>query len=411
MTVAIVCIGTELLRGEIENTNASWLCREVVALGRAVGTIETIADDADVIAATLSRLGKDHDLLVCTGGLGPTTDDITSAVVAELVGVNLERDADVLAGLEERYRSRGITLNDGDKKQADFPKGATVRANDWGTAPGFSIAIEGALSFFFPGVPREMHPMFERYVVPELKRGMRTHTAQVRVRTFGAPESRVNHSLRGVEEQFDVTIGYRAHFPEIDVKPMATCATKEEAERRVRAAADEIRRRLGALVYGEGDVGMPETVLNLLRERKMWLGLAESCTGGLVASLLTEHSCSDVFLGGVVCYANSVKVGALGVDPQTLQSEGAVSEETVRQMARGAIERLGCDISLALSGVAGPGGGTEEKPVGLVHFAVATRDQVVCRQRTLQVDRIRVQRWAAYAGLDLVRKMLTGDAE
>lgn len=406
MSVAIVCIGTELTRGEVENSNASWLCRQLVAMGAEVGAMETIPDHAATIAETLTRLGARHPFLVCTGGLGPTTDDITSQTVAQCLGVELVRHEPALEKLRERLARYNIALTDSNAKQADLPAGAEICANDWGTAPGFSVKIGRAHAFFFPGVPREMQPLFMRDVAPRVAQSLAAHTAQVRIRTFGAPESRVNDLLTGVEAQYGVTVGYRAHFPEIEVKPMATRNARAEADLAVAAAAAEVKRRLGDLVYGEGDNGLTEVVGNLLRQRGWTLGFAESCTGGMLSAMLTASSCSDYYLGAVVSYANSVKQGVLGVSPEVLQEHGAVSQQTVEAMATGARRVLGCDVALAVSGIAGPTGGTPDKPVGLVHLGLATPHGVTAMHRVFAVERVRVQRWAAFWGLDMIRRAL-----
>lgn len=406
MAIALLSIGTELLRGEIENTNVSWLGRSIVALGADVDTAETVGDDVDTIVAALLRLSARHSLIVSTGGLGPTTDDLTSSAVARALGVELVRDEPSLEHLRQRYERRGLRFGESNQKQCDFPSGARILPNDWGTAPGFSVTIGQALAFFFPGVPREMQPMFERYTRPEIAARSETHTSIVRIRVYGATESSINDQLRDIEQRFGVTIGYRAHFPEIDVKPLATRPDERSATEAARAAADAIRERLGPLVYGEGDAGLPEVVIALLRRSKKSLGLAESCTGGLVSALLTAHSSSDVFRGGVVSYANDVKTQVLGVDAEALASHGAVSEVVVRQMAEGAARTLGSDLVLAISGIAGPSGGSAEKPVGLVHFALRVGANVSTTQVTFVGDRARIQLGAAYHGLNLVRRAL-----
>lgn len=409
MSIAIVNIGTELTRGEIDNTNASWLSQQVTARGLEVSTIEVVGDAPERIGECLRRLGREHDVIVCTGGLGPTTDDLTSLSVARLLDVELLRDEPSLEKLRERYAKRGVAFGESNAKQADFPRGATILTNDWGTAPGFSIHIERAVAFFFPGVPRELKPMFQRDVVPQLEQLTGdSFTAQVRLRTFGAPESKVNDLLAGVEEQFNVVIGYRAHFPEIDVKPMATRTTRQAAEADARRAADEIHRCLGQLVYAEGDLDLPVTVTNLLRKKQWSVGFAESCTGGLVSALLTAESCSDVYKGAIVSYANEVKRDVLGVHPEDLEQAGAVSEPVVRQMAAGARRVLAADVALSVSGIAGPGGGTEDKPVGLVHFAVETPQTTLVHHAIFPHERTRVQRWAAFVGFNLIRKTLLG---
>lgn len=410
MSVAILCIGTELTRGEIVNTNASWLAESLVALGLEVTAIETIADDREIIARTLGRLGAAHDAIVCTGGLGPTTDDITSECVAAVLGVPLERDETSLAEIRERMSRFGRTMAASNEKQADFPRGARVLPNRKGTAPGFSARIARALSFFMPGVPREMKTMFQEHVAPALSPLVRDALAQVRIKTFGLPESSVNDRLAGIEQQYDVTLGYRAHFPEIEVKVLARRDAPPDARDAARRAADDVIARLGPdVVYAEGDVTFAEALGALLVERDLTLGVAESCTGGLVGSILTERGgASAFFLGGVVSYANSVKTAALGVAPELLARHGAVSAEVARAMADGARRALGVDIALSITGIAGPSGGSTDKPVGLVHFAVATERALDDRQMVFPGSREQVRRLAAFAGLSLVRATVRG---
>jgi nicotinamide-nucleotide amidase len=406
MTAAILSIGTELTRGEIVNTNASWLCEQLTALGFEVTECTTVADDKVEINATLERLERTHGVIVCTGGLGPTTDDITSACVAELLNVTLMRDDAGLLELRERFTRAGRTFYESNIKQFDFPQGATILPNTEGTAPGFQIRIGSAHSYFMPGVPSEMKPMFERSVVPTLANLTRPGQHQIRFKTFSMPEAAVNELLAGVEERFGITIGYRAHFPEIEVKVLAKAAQQAEAERLARLGADEVRRRLGNILFGEGDITLAQSVGNTLRAKGLKLALAESCTGGLIGHLLCQQPSSDFFLGGVVCYANSIKQAVLGVDPALLQAKGAVSTEVAAQMAIGARQALAADVALAVTGIAGPTGGTPEKPVGLVHYAVATALGVTTHHTQFPRSRDQIRLHAAYSALWLLRRTL-----
>jgi competence/damage-inducible protein CinA-like protein len=401
----VFSIGTELTRGEINNTNATWLAERLTAIGLDVVSIETVADDADAIVSTLERLSRDTALVVCTGGLGPTTDDITSACVARWLGVERYRDGAVIAALEQRLARAGRALTSSNAQQADFPEGALILDNPHGTAPGFSVTRAGCTLFFMPGVPREMRPMFESHVEPVARSRVSGAQYQVRLRCFGVPESILNDKLAGLESALDVSIGYRAHFPEVQVKLLARAGSSQAAEARAREAAREARQRLGSAVYGEGEQDMPVVVGELLRQRKLTLSLAESCTGGLVSSLLTQHPASDFLLGGVVSYANQVKVSELGVDPATLAAHGAVSPEVAREMAEGARAHFGSDLALSLTGIAGPSGATPDKPVGLVYYALATPGETrVESVNVSQRPREGVQLYAAWCGLDLIRQ-------
>lgn len=403
MSVAILSIGTELTRGEIQNTNATWLSDQVTSLGLSVGTCVTIADDPDVIVRTLQRLGAEHQVILSTGGLGPTTDDITAENVARCLGVKLTRHAESYAALQAWVARRGRTLSASNAKQADLPEGSTALSNAVGTAPGFSVTILQARAHFMPGVPSEMRPMFTEHVLPTLAALTSTYTASRKIKTFGAPESSVNDTLAGIEAEHDVVIGYRAHFPEIEVKVLATRATRVEAERSALAVAALVEARLGSLVYGHDQDTLPAVVLELLRKRRSTLGCAESCTGGLLSALLTEQPASDVFLGAVVSYANAIKTGILRVASASLEQHGAVSEVVVQEMALGARHALGCDYALAISGIAGPSGGTADKPVGRVCLALATPSSVEIQIVNFVGTRRQIQTRAAFAALNLLR--------
>jgi nicotinamide-nucleotide amidase len=403
----VFSIGTELTRGEITNTNASWIAERLTTIGIDVASIETIADDADVIVQALERLSQGTALVVTTGGLGPTTDDITSASVARWLGVGQVRDPAVLAGLEARLARAGRTLTSSNAQQADFPAGAAILENPHGTAPGFSVERGGCTLFFMPGVPREMKPMFERFVAPRASSMVQGAQHQVRLHCFGAPESVLNDALAGLEAAHGVTIGYRAHFPEVQIKLLASAENAAEAEARALGAATEARARLGSAVYAEGEEDMPLVVGGALRQHQLTLSLAESCTGGLVSSLLTLHPASDFLLGGVVSYANQVKIEQLGVKPATLDLHGAVSPEVAREMAEGARARFRTDLGLSLTGIAGPTGATATKPVGLVYYALASASGT--RVESVNVNnrpREGVQLYAAWCGLDLIRQHL-----
>ncbi len=403
-SAAVLSIGTELTRGEVVNTNASFLAEVLTRDGFEVTCIETVDDDRARIEASLLRLASTHDVLVGTGGLGPTTDDITTECVARVLGVGLERDAASLAAIAARFARAGRVMASSNEKQADFPVGARVLENPNGTAPGFSVKLGRADSFFMPGVPREMKPMFENHVSPAIRPLVDEAFHQIRLRSFGLPESEVNDRLAGIEAEFGVLIGYRASFPVIEVKLLARAATAGAAREASEGAAAVVRARLGAqVVFGEGDVTFAEAVGAALVRAKLRLAVAESCTGGLVGQLLTARSgASEFFAGGAVVYENRAKVALLGVPEALLVEHGAVSEAVARAMAEGARSVFAADIALAITGIAGPGGGTAEKPVGLVHLAMAGQSGTEHRQRTFNGDREMIRLWAAYNALGMV---------
>jgi nicotinamide-nucleotide amidase len=409
MTCAVMCIGTELTRGELVNTNGPWLAACLTDVGFQVVEDVTIDDDKPRIIATLERLARSARVIVCTGGLGPTTDDLTTEAVAQALGVPVERDAASLEAIRRRFERLGRTMSASNAKQADFPKGAQILPNPVGTAPGFSVAVAGATAFFLPGVPREMKLMFEAQVLPKIRSLAPRDTAQIRLRTFGLPESVVGERLEGVELAFPgVTIGYRAHFPEIEVKVLARALSETQARDLCERAAAEVRGRLADVVYGASDDTFPGVVGRALRAKGYTLAIAESCTGGLVGHMLTrEPGASDFLLVDAVTYANSAKSRLLGVEEDVLRAHGAVSAEVAAAMSEGVKRVSGADIALSLTGIAGPTGGSDENPVGTVYVAVTAAGGTTVKHRHFPGDRLQIQTLAAYAGLHLVRQVTT----
>jgi nicotinamide-nucleotide amidase len=409
-TAAVLCIGTELTRGEVVNTNGNVLAEALTRHGFEVTTIDSVDDHHGRIVESLTRLGREHAALIVTGGLGPTTDDITTAAVAELLGLPLERDEASLTLIRERLERVGRPMAASNAKQADFPRGARILPNPNGTAPGFCVRIGSAVACFLPGVPREMSAMFEASVVPLLAPLVDEAFHQIRLRSYGLPESEVNDRLSGVEAEFGVVIGYRASFPVIEVKVLARDAVAALAEARARRAADEVKKRLGEeVVFGEGDVTFAQALGSELVRRGQRLACAESCTGGLIGQLLTARGgASAFFAGSAVVYENRAKTALLGVPAALIDAHGAVSIEVARAMAEGARERFAVDIALAVTGIAGPDGGSAEKPVGLVHYAVATGAATEARHFVFAGDRDLIRLRAAYAALGLAYRMLRG---
>lgn len=405
MTCAVLSIGTELTRGELVNSNASWLAAGLTDIGFEIVEHCTVDDDKNRIIAALDRLARGAKVVICTGGLGPTTDDLTSEAVAAAIGAPLERDEASLDHIRRRFEKLGRTMTESNAKQADFPKGATILPNPIGTAAGFGVEIRGAHAFFMPGVPREMQRMFDEQVVPRIREIAPNDSHQIRYRTFGLPESVVGEKLDGVEGAFPgVTIGYRAHFPEIEVKVLARGADRSAAVALAERASTEVRARLGEVIYGQGDDTYAGVVGRALRTRGWTLAIAESCTGGLVGHLLTrEPGASDYLLLDAVTYANSSKQAVLGVDEDALRGHGAVSAEVATRMADGARRVSGSDVALAITGIAGPTGGTDAKPIGLVYLAVSTSKGTIVKEQHFGGERHWIQTLAAYVGLEMVR--------
>jgi len=411
MTAAIFSIGTEITRGEILNTNASWLSAELTALGFEVLETVSVDDHPGRIVAALRRLAESHAVVVATGGLGPTTDDLTAAAVPQALGVPLVRDEASLEAIRRRFEAAGRTMSATNEKQADFPEGAGVLPNPVGTAPGFSVQLGGCRAFFLPGVPREMKRIFTDHIVPKIAKLAPQLTFQIRLKTFGMPESLVGEKLSGVEKTFPgITIGYRAHFPEIEVKVHATAASHNDARALADTAAEEVRHRLASVLYGEGDDTFPEVVGRALRARGFRLAVAESCTGGLLGHLITSEPASDYFVADAVTYANSAKTRLLGVSEDVLRGHGAVSSEVAAAMAEGVRRLCSVEVAVAITGIAGPTGASPNKPVGLVYWAVAHQGGTIVRERIFNGDRQQIQTLASYAALSLVRDVCLGKA-
>ncbi len=388
------------------------LCGGLTDLGFEVVEDVVVDDDRGRIISTLDRLGRFAKIIVCTGGLGPTTDDLTADAVAQHLGKKLVTDETSLEHIRRRIEKFGRAMSASNAKQADFPEGSEIMPNPVGTAPGFAIQIGEAIAFFMPGVPHEMKKMFEEHVVARIKTACaEEQLSSSALRTFGLPESVVGERLAGVEESFPgVTIGYRAHFPEIEVKVLARAASGANSQAEARdlceLATEEVRARLADVVYGESGDLFAGVVGCALRRRGYTLAIAESCTGvGRVGHLMTqEPGASEFLIVDAVTYANSAKSRMLGVDEEVIRGHGAVSSEVAEAMAKGIKHVSGADVTLAITGVAGPGGGSEEKPVGTVFIAVCSPSGLVVKQRFFPGDRHQVQTLAAYVGLLLVRE-------
>lgn len=379
-TAAILATGDEIVGGRTVDTNSSWLADRLSALGIDVVAILAVSDDADRIAWAWRAAASRADLVISTGGLGPTSDDLTSETLAEVAGTPLVLDEEQAAGIREFFRSRGREMSPNNLRQAMIPAGAVVIPNPVGTAPGYRIEVlrSGggvAHAMVFPGVPREMKPMFEITAQPWIAantdpcRVVRSRTFS----TFGLPESVLDQRLLGVVPAERGRLAFRVSFPKISVRVSVT-GSPEGVDAKVDVLAAEVRARIAEAVYADGDLTMEEVVGTLLKTQGKTLASAESCSGGLIGSRVTDVAGSSVYYtGGIVAYSNDLKQRILGVNAVTLQRFGAVSEETAREMAVGAVRVGNSDLAVATTGIAGPDGGTPDKPVGTVAIAIARR--------------------------------------
>ena len=372
MTAEILCVGTELLLGNIVNTNAAFLSRELASLGIFVYHQSVVGDNPARLKESVELSLSRADILVVTGGLGPTYDDLTKETVAEYFGRKMVIHEGSLERLKQFFKSFNREMTPNNAKQAMMPEGAAVFENNYGTAPALAIESDGKTVIMLPGPPREMEPIFTEEVKPFLLKKSSNILLSRTINIFGTGESSVEHKLREImQNSLNPTIAPYAKEGEVEIRVTALGADERECLSLTEPAISKIKSEIGEFIYGIDVKSLQNAVYLKLRGKNLRLATAESCTGGLIGKRITEIAgSSGVYLGGVVAYDNAVKINMLGVSPETLKNHGAVSEQTVIEMARGAAERLGADIGVATTGIAGPGGGTDEKPVGLVYVGV-----------------------------------------
>lgn len=403
MVGEIVAVGTELLLGQILNTNARYLSQALARLGIDVYHQSVVGDNRARAAAVLRQALGRADLVITSGGLGPTEDDLTREAVADALGVGLEENREARAVVESYFRRRGRAAPAGNRRQWTLPAGARALANPNGSAPGFILEKDGRLVVCLPGPPGELQPMMEAEVIPLLAAhpGRRGTVIVSRVLHLGgigeaAAEERVADLLAGTNP----TVAPYAHPGQVDLRLTAKAATEEAARALLAPLEAAVRARLGRHLFGADDETLEAVVGERLRSRGLTLALAESCTGGMVAERITRVAgSSDYFLLGAVTYANSAKERLLGVPAETLRRHGAVSRETALAMAEGARRCGGASVAVSITGIAGPAGGTPEKPVGTVYFGLAAPEGRWWRRGAFPGDRETIRRWSAQTAL------------
>ena len=409
MNIELVTIGTELLLGFTVDTNGAEIARGLSRLGVRITRRTAVADSADAIGAAVADALRRTGAVLTTGGLGPTRDDISKKVVAELFGAPLRFDQSVWDNLVERFRRFGRVPVASNRSQAEVPAGAVVLPNRWGTAPGLWLNGAPGLVIMLPGVPFEMRMLLEHEVLPRLAAaGSGNVIRSLVVRTTGIPESTLAERMGEIERDIaPLTLAYLPGVEGVDLRLSAWDLSPDEAERRLGESARMLAERAGDHAYGVGEADLAAVVLGAARERGLRLGTAESCTGGLVGGRLTEiPGSSTVYDGGVVTYANDLKTDLLGVSPALMVDHGAVSEPVALAMAAGAVQRLGVDLAVSVTGIAGPEGGSEGKPVGTVWFGVASREAAEARRSVFGGDRHEVRARAAQAALYFLLRRL-----
>jgi len=413
VTAELVSVGSELTSGHVTNTNVCYLSQRLAECGIQTAFHTTVGDDAERMAEVLRTACRRADVVVVTGGLGPTRDDFTRDIIAQVAGRTLLCHQPSVEDIREKFRRFGATLTENNLQQAYLPEGAEVIPNRRGTAPGFALRIGRALLMTLPGVPREMRLMFEQWVEPYLRRQGYCRGVHVtrQLHCYGAGESAIDTRIRHLmAPDHNPVVALLAQEGTITVKLTASAGTPEEAERLLEATEGEVRELLSHLVFGRDGEQLEDAVVRLLLEQGKTLAVAESCTGGLVSSMITRVAgVSAAFLTGVVAYSNHAKVALLGVPEALIAKHGAVSAEVARAMAEGVRERAGADLACAVTGIAGPTGGTAGKPVGLVWMAVAEEAGTETFDRRFRGSRTEVQLRAAKTILNHLRlRLLSG---
>jgi nicotinamide-nucleotide amidase len=413
MRAMLINTGTELLLGDVHDAHLAFIAREILPLGLRIDERRTVPD-TEAILQTLAELFPRCEILFVTGGLGPTTDDITREMISQSLGLELLQHPELLRSLQQRLQARGIKWGSGIARQADVPAGARVLPNEYGSAPGFYLKaninprVPSPHVFVLPGPPRELQPMFKKFVMPILKSIVRVPFSMQRrsYRIAGVGESLVEEAIgEKVLAIPGIELGYCARPGEVEVRIIG----EPEA---IQTADAIIRGELGSSIFSGDDEKLEAVMLNLLKQRKETLATAESCTGGFIANSITNvPGASEVFLAGYVTYANESKSDVLNVDSKLIEKHGAVSEPVAQAMAEGARLRAGSTYGLATTGVAGPGGGSDEKPVGTVYVALASaQSATVVKKFIFPTDRETFKQLATAAALDLLRRTLLGGA-
>lgn len=401
MKIAIVTTGDEIMSGNVVDTNSAWIADKCWLLGHKVVWHGAVADDKDAIGDALKLAAGRAEVVFVTGGLGATLDDITVEAAAEAFGKKLVFREDVWKNIRAFFKKIGRECSDNNKRQARLPEGGKPLENKVGTAPGVQVKLGKAVFFFLPGVPRELYQIFDDSILPWLKEKAGNEYYEQRfLRCFGIPEASFDQKLKGLKLG-GVRMSFRVTFPEVKIKLVA------RSGKTVDAAEKKIRRKLGSYIFGTDDDTLELAVGRLLKAKGKTLAVAESCTGGLIANLVTNvPGASDWFERGIVSYSNRSKIEILGVNEKTIKKFGAVSRECAVEMARGARKISGADFGLAVTGIAGPSGGTEGKPVGTVHIALASAKGVKHVKYCHPLGRLPFKMLAAYEALDLVRREL-----
>jgi nicotinamide-nucleotide amidase len=408
MKAEILAVGTEILLGDIVNTNAQYIAKRLADMGIAVYHQTVVGDNRERLLEAYTLAFSRADLVITTGGLGPTKDDLTKEVTFEYFGKKSVVHEPSLKILEGHFRDLNRQMTKNNVKQTYFPVDALILPNNNGTAPGCIIEKSGKTVLLLPGPPREMKPMFEESVAPYLEKFQQGVLVSKVLRVIGVGESAAAEMLEDIlDNQTNPTVAPYAKEGEVTFRITAKASTKEEGTRLIKPMENLIRSRLGINIYGEGDTTLENVLSEMLVNKRMTIATAESCTGGMIASRLINYpGISSVLMEGVVTYSNAAKINRLGVKVETLDKYGAVSSEVAAEMAQGIAKTAGVSIGISTTGIAGPGGGSEEKPVGLVYVGICINGKVKTKMLKLSGDRQKIRERATMQLLDLVRREL-----
>ena len=408
MKAEIIAIGTEILLGDIVNTNAQFLAKELAALGIDVYHQSVIGDNAERIIESFEKAFERCDLVITTGGLGPTQDDLTKELGAKYFNKKLVLHEPSLGWIKTYLDMKDEAIVEANKKQAYFPEGSIILPNPNGTAPGSIVSENNKILIILPGPPREMKPMFNDHVKKYLEGITGKIIKSKTLRLFGIGESLMAQKLNNlIQNSKNPTVAPYAKDNDVTLRITAKGNSEKECDDLINPVEKEIKDALGEYIYGEGETSLENVVSEILCNNKLSVSTAESCTGGMVAaSLISYPGISDVFKEGAVTYSNESKMKRLGVRKETLDRYGAVSEETAREMAIGIAREANTDISISTTGIAGPGGGTDEKPVGLVYIGVFIKGKVVVNKFNFTGNRERIRRKTTMNALNILRKEL-----
>lgn len=401
----LISVGTEILLGDILNTDAQFLSIELARLGISVIHQSTVGDNRERLLAQLKEAADRSDIIILSGGLGPTPDDLTKEVCCEFFGKKMFLHDPTVEKIKTYFSTKGMKMAQNNLKQAMLPKDCVIFPNDNGTAPGMAIEKDGVHILVLPGPPRELKPMFRNCAVPYLMQFSDRIIVSHNIRTFGIGESLMAERVNDLFDAENPTVAPYAKDGEALLRVTAMARTKEEAENLCEPVINEIKNRLDGFVYGVDYTCIEEAVIEKLKEKHMKVATAESCTGGLIAKRITDvPGASEVFDCGIISYANEIKHRVLGVSEDDLNKYGAVSEPVARQMAQGALKVSGADIAVSVTGIAGPDSDSTNKPVGLVYIGLADRDNVWVRElRTSRKDRSYNRYVSASNALNMIR--------